>query len=96
MVFIKNKEDFICEVCAFKVKGSGFTNHCPQCLFSKHVDLDPGDRAADCGGLMEPIGVEQKKGEWRILHQCKKCGFKRWNKRSKSDDLEKILSSGAF
>ncbi len=91
MTFVKKKEDFVCEVCGQKVRGSGFTNHCPKCLWSKHVDLDPGDRKATCKGLMEPIGVEQKKGEWRILHKCIECGFKRWNKISKEDDLKKVF-----
>ena len=33
-------------------------NHCPTCLWSRHVDDDkPGDRDADCGSQMEPIGI---------------------------------------
>ncbi|WP_420871372.1 RNHCP domain-containing protein [Lysinibacillus xylanilyticus] len=35
-----------------------FRNHCPKCLFSKHVDTVPGDRASTCKGLMRPIGVD--------------------------------------
>ena len=91
MAFFKTKEDFICGVCGKKVVGSGFTNHCPFCLWSKHVDLDPGDRNAQCGGLMEPIKVEQKKGSLRILFKCPQCGFRRWNKVNKKDNFEKIL-----
>jgi len=91
MTFIKKKEDFTCAVCGEKVVGEGFTNHCPKCLWSKHVDLDPGDRKSKCKGLMEPIGVEQKKGEWRILHKCKECGFERWNKVGKEDNLKELL-----
>ncbi|MBL7078137.1 RNHCP domain-containing protein [Candidatus Shapirobacteria bacterium] len=89
--FLKKKEDFICAVCGKKVVGSGFTNHCPECLWSKHVDINPGDRAADCKGLMEPIGVEQKKGEWRILFKCQKCGYKHWNRTSPSDKLTTVI-----
>ena len=33
---IKNKEDFICENCGAFVVGTGYTSHCPQCLWSKH------------------------------------------------------------
>jgi DNA-directed RNA polymerase subunit RPC12/RpoP len=43
--FRKNKEDFVCENCSREVVGDGFTNHCPKCLYSKHVDVFPGDRA---------------------------------------------------
>ena len=46
MRFIRREENFVCEVCGAKVKGTGYTNHCPQYLWSKHVDkLIPGDRA---------------------------------------------------
>ena len=58
--FSRRTEDFTCEHCGTKVKGNGYTNHCPQCLYSKHVDINPGDRLSDCGGLMEPIDIEQK------------------------------------
>ncbi|MFH1602125.1 MAG: RNHCP domain-containing protein [Candidatus Shapirobacteria bacterium] len=93
--FFKTKEDFACDVCGNKVFGSGFTNHCPECLWSKHVDLDPGDRQAGCGGLMKPLALDQKKGCWRILHQCQTCGFKRWNKASKEDNLEVLLNNAS-
>jgi hypothetical protein len=56
-VFKKTKEDFVCEHCGKPVVGNGYTNHCPECLWSKHVDVNPGDRAATCLGLMEPVGV---------------------------------------
>ncbi|MEA1909889.1 MAG: RNHCP domain-containing protein, partial [Patescibacteria group bacterium] len=56
--FIKTTEDFTCEHCGYNVKGTGYTNHCPKCLYSKHVDDVPGDRKNKCNGLMAPIGVE--------------------------------------
>jgi len=72
-------------------------NHCPHCLHSLHVDLFPGDRANDCLGLLEPVGVEYsaKKG-WVLLHRCQKCGFEGRNKAAlddvnQPDDFEKIL-----
>lgn len=90
--FIREKEDFVCQVCGTKVKGTGYTNHCPNCLFSKHVDLEvPGDRKADCGGLMEPVGLELKKGQYYVFHRCQKCGKKTKNKTSDKDNFEKIL-----
>ncbi|MEK7158524.1 MAG: RNHCP domain-containing protein, partial [Patescibacteria group bacterium] len=43
--FQRRVEDFTCESCGAQVTGDGYTNHCPQCLVSKHVDVYPGDRA---------------------------------------------------
>jgi len=58
--FQRQKEDFVCGECGTTVSGTGYTNHCPQCLWSMHVDVNPGDRAAACGGMMEPKKVEKK------------------------------------
>ena len=62
--FNRKKENFVCENCGEKVEGNGYTNHCPNCLWSKHVDINPGDRAETCHGLLKPIAVEDnpKKG----------------------------------
>lgn len=89
--FQRKKEDFVCEKCSAEVKGSGYTNHCPNCLWSKHVDINPGDRQADCGGMMEPVEIDQKKGEYIILHRCTKCNHERKNKTVESDDFDSIL-----
>ncbi|MEI6843317.1 MAG: RNHCP domain-containing protein [bacterium] len=89
--FIKNKEDFVCEKCGFAVQGNGYTNHCPQCLWSKHVDVHPGDRAESCGGMMEPIRVEVKKGEYTIIHKCERCGLERPNKAVKDDNFQMLV-----
>lgn len=89
--FKRTKEDFICKSCGFKVGGDGYTNHCPSCLWSRHVDVNPGDRQSDCEGMMEPIGVEMKKGNYVIIHQCVKCGFKKKNKTGDDDNFEKII-----
>ena len=63
-------EDFNCGHCGFLEKGDGYTNHCSQCLWSKHVDVNPGDRAASCQGLMRPVLVDTKKGQYRFLQRC--------------------------
>lgn len=90
--FIKKEEDFICRVCKKEVKGTGYTNHCPSCLWSRHVDEEiPGDRASKCRGLMEPIGVEIKSREYILIHKCQKCGKKTRNKTAKEDKLEEII-----
>ncbi len=91
MVFIKNVEDFVCEKCGHKVQGNGYTNHCSECLWSKHVDVNPGDRANNCGGMMEPIGVDKKGSEYTILHKCTKCGFEKPNKANKEDNFQMIV-----
>ena len=61
-------------------------NHCHACLHSLHVDVNPGDRAAGCGGLLEPVGVERtgKKG-WIVLHRCRTCGAVRRNRAALDD-----------
>ncbi len=91
--FIKNKEDFVCEKCGFKVVGNGYTNHCPECLWSKHVDENPGDRASACGGLMKPLDVVMEKGQFEIIHQCVQCRYKKNNKTAPNDKIEKFLAS---
>ena len=56
--FTKTVEDFNCAHCGAVVHGNGYTNHCPHCLYSRHVDNNPGDRLATCGGMMRPISDE--------------------------------------
>lgn len=89
--FTKFVEDFKCENCGFQVRGNGFTNHCPRCLFSKHVDINPGDRACGCGGLMKPVALLQKNGDFVIVHRCRLCGFERKNRVQESDSEEELI-----
>ena len=89
--FQRKTEDFVCENCGEEVKGNGYTNHCPSCLWSKHVDINPGDRLATCGGMMKPIMIEIKNGEYIIVHHCIKCDFEKKNKSSKNDNFEVLL-----
>lgn len=89
--FIKTEEDFVCEHCGYKVTGTGYTNHCPKCLYSRHVDNLPGDRANHCGGLMAPVGVELKSGEYDIIHKCLRCGMRKINQSAPEDDFEQII-----
>ncbi len=71
--------------------GTRHRNHCPWCLWSVHVDDTPGDRAADCGGGMEPIAVSARPdGEWLLVHQCKTCFAVHVN-RIAGDDNERDL-----
>ncbi|QNN23774.1 RNHCP domain-containing protein [Planctomycetales bacterium ZRK34] len=71
--------------------GTGHRNHCPYCLWSRHVDETPGDRASTCGGLMEPIAIWVKHdGEWSIVHRCGTCGHLKPN-RIAGDDSDWAL-----
>ena len=93
--FKRKTEDFVCEKCGVEVEGNGYTNHCPECLWSKHVDIFPGDRAGDCGGMMEPIRVEKKGKEYLIIHKCLKCGFEKPNKAVKEDNFQMLVQISA-
>ena len=91
VAFKRHIEDFACEHCGAEVSGNGYTNHCPKCLWSKHVDVHPGDRAANCGGLMEPRSIESKGGLHDIVHVCVKCGHVKRNKVQKEDDFDEVV-----
>jgi len=89
--FKRKIEDFICEKCGTEVIGDGFTNHCPKCLYSKHVDIFPGDREGTCSDLMKPISAEESGGEWSLIHKCQKCNKIQKNKISKADNFDKVV-----
>lgn len=85
-------EGFTCAHCGLAVQplaNGSVRNHCPACLHSLHVDVFPGDRASDCHGLLEPVGVERhpKKG-WMIVHRCQTCGFVGRNKAALDDPAQ--------
>ncbi len=92
MPFVMMNEAFRCERCGNDIlphpEGSA-RNHCPHCLFSKHVDAEfPGDRAADCGGLMRPADIDVRKNRGQVLvHECERCGKRSVNKTAPDDDL---------
>lgn len=90
--FAKYVEDFSCNNCGNTVKGNGFTNHCPNCLWSKHVDINPGDRKSECKGMMEPIASIYKKGEFIIAQRCKKCHITKRVKSSYNDNRDLLIS----
>jgi len=94
--FQRKIEDFVCANCGASVKGDGYTDHCPNCLWSRHVDVNPGDRLAVCRGLMEPIGVEIKGGEKIIYYRCQKCGFKHRVKAVGGDNFEAMIKLSEF
>ena len=75
---------FVCENCGRKVlpvSNGSYRNHCPFCLYSKHVDRKSGDRREECGGLMKPVGIKYKSGKgFQIVHRCLLCGAEKVNK----------------
>lgn len=91
---------FACARCGREVAplaNGSVRNHCPACLWSVHVDVNPGDRASDCGGPLEPVGAERhaKKG-WVIVHRCTRCGAERRNRAAlddpgQPDDLDALI-----
>lgn len=89
--FQRRKEDFVCDQCGFFVEGNGYTNHCPKCLWGRHVDVFPGDRADLCKGMMEPINILLKKGESFVVHRCVSCGYETKNRISEHDDRDQII-----
>ena len=57
------------------------------------MDEEPGDRASDCGGLMDPIGVwVRKNGEWAVIHRCRRCGKLSSNRVAADDNPMKLMS----
>jgi hypothetical protein len=96
--FTRTVENFKCLNCGLFVRGNGYTNHCPNCLWSRHVDEMPGDRGAECRGAMVPVGVEVRSAGIRIIHECVKCGLRRTTKSVKADSYDAILrlSSAPF
>jgi DNA-directed RNA polymerase subunit RPC12/RpoP len=89
----EGRESFKCVHCrAFigpTISGGKHRNHCPLCLYSRHVDGGrPGDRASDCGAKMAPIArFTRPNGEPMVVHRCLGCGFERNNRLAADDNM---------
>jgi hypothetical protein len=83
---------FRCDNCRLDVPldaiGTRHRNHCPSCLWSRHLDDDaPGDRDAECGSSMEPIAITVRgDGEWALVHRCRGCTAVRVNRIAGDDN----------
>ena len=97
--FKKNDAGFVCASCGKEVMPLGYTsrNHCPFCLCSLHVDINPGDRANECRGILRPIQTlpDAKKG-FIIIHRCDRCGAVVRNKaaidsKNQPDDTDLLI-----
>lgn len=89
--FKRKKETFVCKNCRERVAGNGFTDHCPKCLWSRHSDVNPGDRQAICKGMMKPISAEKKGDGYLIYYRCQKCNYLYQVKAAENDDFERII-----
>ena len=102
--------DFRCGHCgnhvstAHVLSGVNNRNHCPYCLWSRHLDLYvAGDRLSACKGQMRPIGLTMKKsrnkyqiksrGELMLIHQCIECGCLSINRIAADDDPDSIMDT---
>ena len=91
------KDSFTCKVCGRPVVSAGagtdHRNHCPNCLSSLHLDIEPGDRESDCGGIMDPIAAwTRKTGEWPITHRFRQCGKLTATRIAADDNPMKLMS----
>jgi len=89
--FARKMENFTCEKCGAKVVGSGYTDHCPKCLWGKHVDVNPGDRLSECMGLLQPMRTEHNRNGFIIEYRCEKCRTKKNFSAAENDDKELLF-----
>ena len=92
--FTKNDSGFICENCGKMVKPLEYSSrdHCPYCIYSKHVDIFPGDRKNNCQGLLKPIDLDYNSNKGYVIsYRCLKCGGINKNKVADDDDKNVIL-----
>ncbi len=91
--FTKLDEEFICENCKQKIEKLNYTtrDHCNHCLYSKHLDINPGDRQNTCKGLLKPIGIEKFKNTYKIIYKCEKCNEIHKNIMANDDNMDLII-----
>lgn len=91
--FTKLDEEFICENCKQKIEKLNYTtrDHCNHCLYSKHLDINPGDRQNTCKGLLKPIGIEKFKNTYKIIYKCEKCNKIHKNIMANDDNMDIII-----
>ena len=91
--FTMRDEEFVCCNCGKKVNKLEYTarDHCPFCLCSKHVDINPGDRLNKCCGLLKPIAIEKFKDTYKIVYKCENCNKIHKNVIASDDDIDLII-----
>ena len=99
--------NFRCAHCGYIVSsahwlsGVNNRNHCPYCLWSRHLDLyTAGDRLSACKAPMQPIALTSKRsrnkygrgrGELMLVHLCSDCGKVSINRIAADDDANTLL-----
>ncbi len=94
--FTRVIEDFTCFNCHARVEGKGYTDHCPHCLWSLHVDNFPGDRASECRGKMKPVGAIYENDGYTIEYLCTKCKERKDFKAAAEDSPELLQELAAL
>ena len=91
--FTMKDESFICDNCGKYVSKLKYSSrdHCPYCLYSKHVDINPGDRLNTCCGILRPIGIEKFKATYKIVYRCTKCHQLHKNIMAQDDNINEII-----
>ena len=86
-------DNFICNNCGKNITKLNYTarDHCNYCLYSKHVDILPGDRKNTCQGMLKPIGIEKFKDTFKIIYQCEKCHTIHKNIMANDDNMDLII-----
>jgi hypothetical protein len=103
-----NNQGFTCAHCKYPVSAErlvaavGNRNHCPYCLWSRHMDLNkPGDRLSACKQVMPAVALTLKRtskkysqtcGELMLVHMCLDCGKVSANRIAADDDPDKLWS----
>ncbi len=85
---------FTCRNCGNEVLPLGYTarDHCNKCLYSIHIDNNPGDRANECLGDLVPINIEKYKDTYKLIYKCNKCGEIKKNIMATDDDYDVVLN----
>ncbi len=88
--------------CLSDLSGVQNRNHCPFCLYSRHLDLQQGgDRRSACQALMKPIALSfkpsrnkyarERDGELQLVHRCVRCRKVTLNRIAADDNSALIL-----
>ena len=89
---IHRDEAFLCAYCEAEVSAGGemIRDHCPFCLSSQHLDIVPGDRAANCGGQLVPINLDYRNQQWWVYYECALCSHTHRVRAHPDDQIERF------
>jgi len=85
----------VCDADVTPLTNGSYRNHCPHCLSSLHVDVEPGDRSSPCGGVMDAVALRRVPKGMQIVHRCARCGRMSPNKVAdrgdQPDDVDALI-----